>query len=135
MADTTVPVLATNIITTSISSAGVVVFGMHTGLDYPTLLAGILGGAFALSYSEKTGLVSRAFEVFSASLLAGYSSPVLAKVGLHLLTKYDFIVDADEVRVPSQAGIALMIGYLAHGGIFPGIRKLWDTLIRRTANE
>lgn len=135
MTDTTVPAVAVNIISTSITGVGVVVFGVQTGLDYPTLLAGVLGGATALSYLETAGLFKRAFEVISASLLAGYTSPILADIGLHLLSRFDFIKYTSESRFALQVGIALVVGYMAHGVILPGLRKIGNAFVRRTANE
>lgn len=135
MADAATPVVLTNIVNTSVTGFGVVIFGMHTGLDYPTLLAGILGGAFALQYLEKAGLAKRAFEVISAAIIAGYFSPVLASIALHNLLKFDLIKEAAETKSALQLSLAAVIGYVAHGVIFPGMIRLGKVYLRRAANE
>lgn len=135
MADTTIPVaVATNALSLT-TGVGVVVFGVHTGLDYPTLLAGIFGGATALSYLPPSKLLNRAFEVGSASLLAGYSSPVLAEVLTHTLSKLGLLEDNVSTPLGLQFVIAFGVGYLAHGIILPGLRKIGSAYIRRKSNE
>jgi hypothetical protein len=135
MADTTIPVVAVNTLSTVTTGVGVVMFGVQTGLDYATLIAGVVGGATALSYLAPSKLLNRAFEVITAALLAGYLSPVLADVSMHLLHKFDFM----QITVPAPIGmqlfIAFFIGYTAHGVILPGLRKIGSTLVRRASNE
>lgn len=135
MTDAATPVVLTNVVNTSVTGVGVVIFGMHTGLDYPTLLAGIFGGAFALQYLEKAGLAKRAFEVVSAAIIAGYFSPVVAGIVLHNLLKFDLIKDAADTKTGLQLSLAAVIGYVAHGVIFPGMLKLGKSYMRRMNNE
>lgn len=134
MADTITPVVAANLLSTSVAGASVVLFGIQTGLDYPTLIAGVLGGATALSYLEPSKMTRRGFEVISASLLAGYSSPMLTKVVEHSLAKLDMLSETS----PSsglQLVIAFVVGYMAHGIILPGLRKIGASYIRRHSND
>lgn len=135
MTDTTVPIVAINLANTTITSMGVVVFGVHTGLDYPTLLAGVFGGALALSYMEKCGLVDRAIQVISASLFAGYVSPIAAEIVLHKLIAWELIAPSTDTKMGIQVALATLVGYTAHGIILPGLRKILKTRLRRAANE
>ena len=135
MADTTVPVVVANAVSTVTTGVGVVIFGVHTGLDYPTLLAGVLGGATALSYLEKAGLLHRAFEITSAALLAGYSSPVLAEISVHMFNKFDLVKEGNQMYMAVKLILAFPTGYLAHGVILPGLRKISLARIKRAANE
>ncbi len=136
MTDTTTPAtVVVNALGVSAGGVSVVIFGIQTGLDYPTLLAGVLGGATALSYSERTGMFVRAFEVITASLMAGYCSPILAEIAWHTLVRFDFIGEHSQSKMGLQLGLAAVIGYMAHGVILPGLRKIGAAFIRRTANE
>jgi hypothetical protein len=135
MADTIVPTVAINLINTTVTSVGVVVFGIHTGLDYATLLAGVFGGGLALSYSEKSGLLARAGEVISASLFAGYTSPVFGEIAFNKLVKWELLATTSNSQMGIQIAIAAVIGYTAHGLLLPGLRKILSARLRRTANE
>lgn len=135
MPDTTVPVVAVNTLSTLTTGIGVVLFGVQTGLDYATLIAGVVGGATALSYLAPSKLLTRAFEVVTAALIAGYSSPVLAGVVTHALAKFDLM---DKVTMPPsglQLILAFSVGYMAHGVILPGLRKIGSSYVRRYSNE
>lgn len=135
MADTTVPVVAVNALSTLTTGVGVVLFGVHTGLDYPTLIAGVIGGATALSYLAPSKLLNRAFEIITAALLAGYSSPVLAQLLTYWLGKFDLVDKAAATPMALQLPVAFAVGYLAHGVLLPGLRKVGSVLMRRAANE
>lgn len=135
MTDTTVPVVAVNALSTLTTGVGVVIFGVHTGLDYPTLIAGVIGGATALSYLAPSKLLNRAFEIITAALLAGYSSPVLAQLLTYWLGKFDLVDKAAATPMALQLSVAFAVGYLAHGVLLPGLRKVGSVLMRRAANE
>jgi len=135
MTDTTVPVgavIASSTLTTGVS---VVLFGVQTGLDYATLIAGVVGGATALSYLAPAKLLHRAFEVVTAALLAGYSSPVLADVVTHALVKFALMEPSTPASLGLQLVLAFSVGYLAHGMILPGLRKIVSAFVRRYSNE
>lgn len=131
MADTTVPVAIVSNVAASVGSAGVVIFGIHTGLDYPTLIAGVFGGAMALSYLEPSSAIKRAFEVLSASLFAGYSSPVSADILFGSLRKFGVISETAVSPYGLPLIVAFLTGYLAHGVILPGLRTVGAAIIRR----
>jgi hypothetical protein len=135
MADAAVPIVVANSLQTSITGVGVVILGAQTGLDYPTLIAGVLGGATALSYLEPSNLLKRAFEITTASLLAGYSSPVLANVVSHGLVKYNFVQEGMDTQAGMTLVTAFIVGYLAHGVLLPGLRKIASAFIRRNSND
>lgn len=135
MADTTVPVVAVNALSTLTTGVGVVIFGVQTGLDYPTLIAGVIGGATALSYLAPSKVLNRAFEIITAALLAGYSSPVLAQLLTYWLGKFDLADKAAATPMALQLSVAFVVGYLAHGVLLPGLRKIASVFMRRASNE
>lgn len=131
MVDTTVPAVVLSNVAASVGSAGVVVFGIHTGLDYPILIAGVFGGAMALSYLETSSHIKRAIEVASASLLAGYSSPVCADILFGSLQKFGILSETALPHKGLPLVIAFVTGYLAHGVILPGLRTIGAAITRR----
>lgn len=135
MTDTTVPVGAVIALSTLTTGVSVVLFGVQTGLDYATLIAGVVGGATALSYLAPAKLVYRAFEVVTAALLAGYSSPVLADIITHTLVKFTVMEHTIPPSLGLQLVLAFSVGYTAHGVILPGLRKIGSAFVRRYSNE
>lgn len=130
MAEPVTSTVGINLITTGVTSIGVVIFGVHTGLDYATLIAGVAGGATALSYREPANMFQRAAEVSSAALLAGYLAPGLASVLGAIIGKLPFVnepIDGALLQLP----LSWMIGYLAHGILLPGVRKMAGYWTRR----
>lgn len=118
-------VVAANVAATITTGVGVVIFGVHTGLDFVTLVIGLLGGGLALSYRKKANLLMRAIEVLSAALIAGWTAPVCALVLVAWLGKLPYI-GVELPVTPVQFMLSLIIGYLAHGVILPGLRKLGE---------
>ncbi len=135
MAATDTSIIIANAASVSLTGISVVILGVQTGLEYPTLIAGVLGGATALSYSAPSKLLNRAFEVVTASLLAGYSSPVLTAILINMLVKFNLITETDKGISGMELAIAFAVGYLAHGVLLPGLRKVSSMFIRRAADE
>lgn len=65
-------------------ATSITVWGMATGLSYEVLLAGFAGGLVSLSFLGPMSIWRRIWTPFTATLTAGYSSPVwsyyLAKI-------------------------------------------------------
>lgn len=118
-------VVAANVAATITTGVGVVIFGVHTGLDFVTLVIGLIGGGLALSYRKKANLFMRAVEVLSAALIAGWTAPVCALVLVAWLGKLPYI-GVELPVTPVQFMLSLVIGYLAHGVILPGLRKFGE---------
>lgn len=125
-------VVAANVAATITTGVGVVIFGVHTGLDFVTLVIGLLGGGLALSYRKKANLLMRAVEVLSAALIAGWTAPVCALVLVAWLGKLPYI-GVELPVTPVQFMLSLVIGYLAHGVILPGLRKFGELLTKKYA--
>lgn len=123
MADPTTSVIATNTIGFLAGGTGVVILGVNTGLDYPTLIAGVAGGATALTYLQRSSWWKRALEVASASLLAGYASPFVASI-LNVILLKILPEGLDLPQGPTQVCTAFIIAYLAHGVLLPALRKI-----------
>lgn len=132
MVDTTVPAVAVNITSAIVGSVGVTIFGIQTGLDYPTIIAGFFGGALALSYRTPAKAWVRFIEVVSAAILAGYFSPVFAEPITHFLQKKDILPVKSGNHQGIQLCLAIAIAFLAHNLLLPesiglakeGIKKL-----------
>lgn len=59
-------------------ATSITVWGMATGLSYEVLLAGFAGGLVSLSFLGPMTIWRRIWTPFTATLTAGYSSPVWA---------------------------------------------------------
>lgn len=130
MSEPATSVVAANVAATVTTGVGVVIFGVQTGLDYATLIAGFIGGATALSYRAPAKLWVRALEVVSAALLAGYCAPFLAYILVAWMSKIPYI-GVEIPYTPVQLATSAIIGYLAHGVILPGLRKFGEFWTRR----
>lgn len=128
----TASVVVPNVINTTLSGAGVIVFGVHTGLDYPTLIAGVVGGALALTYQEKANGWLRAFQVITAALFAGYSTPSLVGIAVSILGKWS-LVDQQESTFGLRVCVSFITAYLTHGVLLPGIRQIGTAFLRKQA--
>lgn len=115
--------LAEPLSTTVYTSAGVIIFGVYTGLDYATLIAGVCGGATALSYAEPTKPLRQFLVVLSAALLSGYSAPWMAPIGAAAINKIPFI-EAHVTDRPLEIGLGFLIAFLAHGLILPSLLRI-----------
>jgi hypothetical protein len=134
MTEPATSVIVTNVISTALTGAGIVILGVQTGLEYPTLIAGVLGGATALSYQEPTKVWIRAFQVITAALFAGYSAPVASAVLLTALNKLA-LVGKDSTDDGIVLCLAFVIAYLTHGVILPGLRKIGNAFVGRYSRE
>ncbi len=135
MADTTIPIAAANALSTSLTGVGIVILGVQTGLDYPTLFMAVLGSALGVSYLSPANMYKRVFETITATGFAAYSAPLLVQIVLHFLSKFDFVKPDLGPSIAFTAVCAFVVGYLAHSTILPGLRKIVATRIRKTANE
>jgi hypothetical protein len=125
---TAASVVTTNVISTAVTGAGVIIYGVHTGLDYPTLIAGVIGGATALSYQEPSKPWIRAFQVITAALFAGYASPLFTGMLIALLGKWS-LVDQKASAFGIGLCVAFVTAYLTHGVLLPGFRRVGNALI------
>lgn len=118
------------VIATTVTGAGVMLLGVNTGLDCPTLIAGVAGGATALSYAEPNKIWVRVFQVASAAIFAGYCAPVMAAITCSLINKMP-LMEQKISCAGVELAVAFVIGYMTHGILLPGIRKLGSTFIGR----
>lgn len=135
MTNTDASIVIGNAASVSLTGVSVVILGVQTGLEYPTLIAGVLGGATALSYLSPSSLWNRAFEIITASLLAGYCSPILTTLAGNILVKFSLVTELEKGIPGMELAIAFAVGYLAHGVLLPGLRKIASVFMRRASNE
>ena len=135
MADTIVPVVVVNTVSTSLTGVGIVILGVQTGLDYPTLFMAVLGSALGVSYLSPANIYKRMFETITATGFAAYAAPLIVHLIIHFLVKFDFAPPDLGPSIALTAVSAFVIGYLAHSTILPGLRKIVTTRMGKAANE
>lgn len=60
----------------AVVATSITIWGVATGLSYEVLLAGFAGGLVSLSFSPPMGIWQRIWTPVTATLTAGYVSPV-----------------------------------------------------------
>lgn len=135
MAETITSVAMINTMTTSVTGIGIAICGIHTGLDYAVLFPAIAGSAFGVTYLKPSSKLKRAMQTISASLLAGYASPILAHVVTNALIKLSLLKESIDPPTAMQALLAFTVGWSAHSVIFPGMRKIGLAYTRKIAND
>lgn len=114
----------TSVITGTLApSAGVVIFGISTGLDATCLLTGLFGGAVALSHSPKMLPWQRLISLPNAALTAGYLAPWLTEF---VISSMNIAEDKGVKLIPF---VSFAVGFSAHTIILPALHKLSKKLI------
>lgn len=90
--------------TAILTTGGITILGVATGLHPALMLAGAAGGWWALSYQPTKTLLSRVNRILLSSVIAAWSAPVLAA------SSY---IPEGIPTVPVQLLAALLIGLAA----------------------
>lgn len=114
----------------AVTAAGVTIFGIATGLHAETLLPGVLGGLWALSYSEPAPMWRRCTGLAFATLGAGYFTPTIA-TGLTSFAWWPARASAFMVQFP----VAFVVGLLSYNLVAPALLKLFRAKVEREANR
>lgn len=93
-------------------SAGLTLFGVSTGLDAATLLAGLFGALLAQSYGSKAPWWNRAFVTSVSAILAGYFTPAIV-----------VWFAEPELRTVLKLPVAAVFGLTVHGVLGPAVLK------------
>lgn len=112
------------------AAAGVTIFGIATGLHPETLLPGVLGGLWALSYSDAAPFWRRCTSLAFATLGAGYFTPVLT-AWLTSLSWWPRAAPAAMAQFP----VALVVGLLSYNLVAPALLKLFRARVEREASR
>lgn len=102
-----------------IAATGLTFFGIATGLDPATLIAGFAGGVWAQSYTPTMAIWRRIPLIVSASVLAGYLSPATSA----LIMSFGDAGGAftlDVLKLP----VAVLIGLTSHRVLGPAIMRI-----------
>ena len=102
-----------------LTTAGITLFGVSTGLDPAILIAGFAGGVWAQSYYPPTHWAKRVVLTTMSAILAGYFAPFLAIVA----SSYDFlhnVLPAETLKLPT----GVIVGLLAHRVLGPALMRL-----------
>ena len=105
--------------TAGVSTVGLTVLGVSTGLAPELLIAGFAGGMWAQSYLGQTPYAQRLGLTLLASLLAGYFAPALA-IGLTAMELVRGVFPGNVLQLP----IAVLVGFLAHRIGGPAIMRI-----------
>lgn len=110
-----------------ITTSGLAIFGVATGLEPGLLLAGLAGGWWALSYNNEPLPFLRRFTIGCVSALAGAWTGQWLSSALTAWLRYNFLwwpaAAGDEAL---RYSIALFVGLVAH-------KQLGPLLMRRVA--
>lgn len=113
----------TGISALAITSSGLAIYGLQTGMHPEFLVAGCVGAFWSLSlYSEPQPAVRRVSVTAISALVAAYLTPV----AVALLQIKDWLPGELSQEI-AQMPIALLIGLLAHRKIGPAILRASDT--------
>src|SRR5690606_36901959 len=113
----------------------VLIFGVNTGLDYATLIAGVAGSAAAEQYRDPTHkLWKRLLEVPSAAVMSAFMAPMLGIAASGAFNLLPFVA-VQTAPYDFQVPLAAILGFLAHNVILPGIEKIGRFKIRRYSGD
>lgn len=121
MAEPTLPFLA-------LTTAGITVMGVATGIHPGLLIAGVGGGLWALSYQPPAGWLARVFFLLVSALVAGYITPVGAAVAASGATAMLPWWPTDITRDVLQFPIGFVIGFLAVRWFGPALLRRADKI-------
>jgi hypothetical protein len=99
-------------------AAGLTVFGVSTGLDPATLVAGFAGGAWAQSYHPPATWWKRVSLTLMSAVISGYLSPVAAAAIMYF--------SKDRGGLPLavlQLPTAVLVGLTAHRVLGPAVMR------------
>ncbi len=108
----------------ALTSAGLTVFGVATGLNPWHMIAGSAGGLFSLSFhNTPQPLLGRFVANTSASLLASYVTPLAVE-----MLRIKAVVPESVPRELLVFPVAFGIGFLAFSHIGPAILKAFGSM-------
>ena len=106
------------IVGAGVTTTGITLLGVSTGLDPSVLIAGFAGAVWAQSYYPPTHWAKRVALTALGAILAGYLAPVAAAV----VTSYDAVRQALPLAV-LQLPAAVVVGLLAHRVLGPAFMR------------
>lgn len=108
------------------TGAGITVLGVATGIEPWVLIGAVTGAVWSQARAPGAKFAERCVRIVGGSVLAVIGAPVLAAVMIGSSKAPSGI--AHPMLAP---GLALLIGYLAHRVIMPGIERLSTGLVDR----
>lgn len=103
----------------ALTTTGLAVFGVATGLHPELLIAGLAGGLWSLSYSDPMPVFRRLAVTIISSFVAGYLTP-LAVALLRVSSWMPADIDLQIVLL----AVAVLIGFSSHSRIGPAVLRL-----------
>lgn len=102
-----------------VTTTGLTLFGVSTGLEPGVLIAGFAGAVWAQSYYPPTHWLKRIALTSMGSILAGYLAPSVAAVA----TSYEMVRNVSPAGT-LQLPAAVIVGFLAHRVLGPALMRL-----------
>ncbi len=100
----------------AVTSTGLSILGVSTGLQPDILLAGFAGGLWALSYQPDLPFLRRIASTLGSSIVAGYLAPVAVSILRSTLP-------SDLSRDIAQTSFGLLIGLISQQIIGPAVLR------------
>ena len=114
----------------AITSTGLTVFGIATGLHPQYLVAGAVGGLWWLSYQDTPQPLAKRFTVTAiSSVIAGFLTPLAVE-----LVKIQEVFSTQIARDLLPFPVAIGIGFLAYSRIGPAILRASDLFSRQSTS-
>jgi len=111
-----------------LTTTGITLLGVSTGLDPAVLIAGFAGGVWAQSYYPPTHWAKRVALTTLAAILAGYLAPAAAAVA----TSYEVVRNVLPLA-SLQLPAAVVVGLLAHRVLGPAFMRFASSKINDAA--
>lgn len=105
--------------TLAITSTGLTILGISTGLQPDIMLAGFAGGLWALSYQPPWPPLRRISATLGSAIIAGYTTPLVVA-----LVRVSPVWPGELARDIAQSTIALLIGLVSHQVLGPAILRI-----------
>ena len=114
----------------AITSTGLTVFGIATGLHPQYLVAGAVGGLWWLSYQDTPQPLAKRFTANAiSSVIAGFLTPLAVE-----LVKIQEVFSTQIARDLLPFPVAIGIGFLAYSRIGPAILRASDLFSRQSTS-
>lgn len=122
MPNTSSAVFTTQLMTTG----GVTLFGVATGLQPELLIAGAVGGWWAMSYQGLLSLWTRIKRIFVSAMVGAWSAPIIV-----------YLISEKLVTIPHAASlpVALGVGLLTIDVLGTGLSGVASRFLKKSEKE
>ena len=116
----------------TLTTAGISILGIATGLHPTFLVVGFFGGLWAISYNPPAGVIARVIFLAMSSIVSAYVSPVVAAVAAGaaagMLTWWPKEITREFLSFP----VSFLVGFLALRWLGPALLRQAEKAENRT---